>query len=233
MGKRYLLLVFILSGALVLYGQDPESLLASLKTKYTAVKSYEAAAVMKTNVPFIKAPSANVTIYYRSPDQLKIVNQSGVSFIPKGSFNAGLGSILSMSDYTLIDAGTGVVEGHPVRIVRLLPTGDGGDIVLSTLYVDTKRTLVLRVITNTKTQGTYEVNMTYSRYAKYSLPDRLSFTFNTRDYKLPKGVTFDYDSGKGPQESAQSADNKGVIELVYTAYDINKNVPASVFSGGL
>ena len=29
----------------------------------------------------------------------------------------------------------------------------------------------------------------------YGLPDKVIFSFNTKDYKLPKGVTFDYDDG--------------------------------------
>ena len=33
------------------------------------------------------------------------------------------------------------------------------------------------------------LEMTYGKYAEYGLADKVIFSFNTKDYKLPKGVT--------------------------------------------
>jgi len=73
--------------------------------------------------------------------------------------------------------------------------------------------------------------MTYGKYAAYGLADKVNFSFNTKDYKLPKGITFDYDDGSKKNEPADKMKNKkGKVEIVYSGYSINKGVPDSVFN---
>ena len=71
--------------------------------------------------------------------------------------------------------------------------------------------------------------MTYGKYAEYGLADKVIFIFNTKDYKLPKGVTFDYDVGKKKEDEDKSKNKKGKVEIVYSSYVVNKGVPDSVF----
>jgi hypothetical protein len=73
--------------------------------------------------------------------------------------------------------------------------------------------------------------MVYGKYANYGLADQLLFTFNTSEYKLPKGVAFDYDDG-GNKPTAQDKvkETRGTIQINYTAYIINKEVPDNVFN---
>ena len=72
--------------------------------------------------------------------------------------------------------------------------------------------------------------MTYGKYPTYGLADKVVLTFNTKDYKLPKGVTFDYDDGTKKEEVTDKTKNKkGKVEIVYSSYIINKGVPDSVF----
>ena len=149
---------------------------------------------MKTNVVFIKAPIASVKVYYKKPDKMKIVNEKGISFIPKGSVNINLAKFLSAAgDYEIVDAGK--EAGTGLRILKLLPIDENSDIVLSTLYIDEKAELVTKAKNTTRDNGTYELEMSYGKYASFGLPDKVIFSFNTKDYKLPKGVTFDYDDG--------------------------------------
>jgi hypothetical protein len=102
--------------------------------------------------------------------------------------------------------------------------------VLSTLYIDETQSLIKRSKTTTKDNGTYELEMTYGKYAEYGLADKVIFSFNTKDYKLPKGVTFDYDDGTKKEEDADKLKNKkGKVEISYSGYIINKGVPDSVF----
>jgi hypothetical protein len=53
------------------------------------------------------------------------------------------------------------------------------------------------------------------------------FIFATRDYKLPKGLTFDYDTGEKPRTA--NGDQKGKIAISYTSYTINKGISDDVF----
>ena len=72
--------------------------------------------------------------------------------------------------------------------------------------------------------------MSYGKYADFGLADKVIFSFNTKDYKLPKGITFDYDDGSKKQENPDKLKNKkGKVEIVYSAYVINKGVSDTVF----
>ena len=182
-----------------LRAQTARELIEQVKTKIARVNDYEANGKMKTNVAFIKAPLAKVKVYFKKPNKLRVKNESGISFIPKGSVNINLGNIFATSgNYDIIDVGKENTTG--LRIIKLLPQDENADVVLSTLYIDEKQLLVKKAKTTTKENGTYELEMTYGEYAEYGLADKVIFSFNTKDYKLPKGVTFDYDDGSKKEQ---------------------------------
>jgi len=219
-----LLMILPLSSA---YGQDAAALLQKVRARLDQVNDYQASGLMKTNVSFLKVPEAQVTVYFKRPDKLKIRNDKGISLVPKGAVTISLNNLLKGS-YTVLDAGSDQVDGSKVKVVKLLPQDENADLVLATLYVDEARLLVLRARTTTRENGTYEVEMTYGKYTAYALPDKVIFTFNTKDYKLPKGVTFDYDDGS-KKKAEGPVNTKGKVEMVYSSYIINKGVPDSVF----
>jgi outer membrane lipoprotein-sorting protein len=190
-----LIVLFITICPLFLNAQDAAALVQKVKAKIETVNDYEAAGKMKTNVVFLKIPVATVKVYFKKPNKVKIKNEKGISFVPKGAVNINLNSIISNGKFTAIDAGTDKVNGVTVKVIRLLPDDDNADVVLSTLYIDETNLLVRRAKTTTRENGTYELEMVYGKYAAYGLPDKIIFSFNTKDYKLPKGVTFDFDDG--------------------------------------
>jgi outer membrane lipoprotein-sorting protein len=211
-----------------LSAQSPQDLVNKIKTKLEKVNDYTAKGKLKTNVVFIKAPVASVKVYYKKPDKMKIVNENGISFIPKGSVNINLAKFLSGSgNYEIVDAGIEPSTG--LRILKLLPSDENSEIVLSTLYIDEKAELIKKAKNTTRDNGTYELEMSYGTYAPFGLPDKVIFSFNTKDYKLPKGVTFDYDDGseKKPDESLKN--KKGKVEITYSEYLINKGVDEGIF----
>ena len=208
--------------------QTPEELLSKVKARLEKVNDYTAKGKLKTNVVFIKAPVASVKVYYKKPDRMKIVNEKGISFIPKGSVNINLAKFLSApGNYEIVDAGK--EPGTGLRILKLLPSDENSDIVLSTLYIDEKAELIKKAKNTTRDNGTYELEMTYGKYAVYGLPDKVIFSFNTKDYKLPKGVTFDYDDGTEKKPGNEVKNKKGRVEITYSEYVINNGVDDSVF----
>jgi outer membrane lipoprotein-sorting protein len=192
--KKIFKLFFALFLFIQLSAQTPQELINKVKAKLEKVNDYTAKGKLKTNVVFIKAPIATVKVYYKKPDKMKIVNENGISFIPKGSVNINLAKFLSgAGNYEIVDAGSEPATG--LRILKLLPIDENSEIVLSTLYIDEKTELIKKAKNTTRDNGTYELEMSYGKYIAYSLPDKVIFSFNTKDYKLPKGVTFDYDDG--------------------------------------
>ena len=208
--------------------QTPEEVVNKIKTKLEKVNDYTAKGKLKTNVVFIKAPIASVKVYYKRPDKMKIVNENGISFIPKGSVNINLAKFLAGSgNYEIVDAGIEPSTG--LRILKLLPSDEGSEIVLSALYIDEKAELIKKAKNTTRDNGTYELEMSYGKYAAYGLPDKVIFSFNTKDYKLPKGVTFDYDDGSEKKPDDSLKNKKGKVEITYSEYLINKGVDDAIF----
>ncbi|HEX3767604.1 MAG TPA: hypothetical protein VHT72_04470, partial [Puia sp.] len=144
---------FLLKGA---HAQDAASLMKSIHSNLDKVNDYEADAKFKTEISFLKVPDAVVKIYYKKPDKIKIRNQNGISLVPKETESISLYSLVN-SHYTALDGGNDVLQGIPVRIIKLLPTDENAELVLATLYVDTKRLLVLKAKTTTRENGTNEV----------------------------------------------------------------------------
>lgn len=226
--KKLQLIVCVLLLSAHIHAQDVIELLKQVREKVEKVNDYVATGKMKTNVIFMKVPVASIKVYFKKPGRLKIKNQSGVSLIPKGSVSISLNNVLSATGYTALDAGTAKIGKTGVRVIKLLPDDDNAEVVLSTLYIDPVKQLVLKSKTTTKENGTYELEMSYEKYADYALPDKVIFSFNTKDYKLPKGITFDYDDGAEKKQPGGKP-KKGKVELSYSAYEINKGIDDAVF----
>lgn len=211
------------------FSQKENELLQSVRKKLEKVNDYQAKGKLKTNVVFIKAPVATVNIFYKRPDKMKIINEAGISFIPKGSVNINLNKFFTdAGKYEIIDAGKETITGY--RIFKLLPLDEEADIVLATLYIDENRELVIKAKNTTRDNGTYELEMTYGQYTDYALPDKVVFSFNTKDYKLPKGVTFDYEVGAKIKADQDIKNKKGKVEITYSSYIINKGIDEKIFT---
>jgi hypothetical protein len=134
------------------------------------------------------------------------------------------------SPYRALDAGSDIIQGIPVRIIKLLPSDENGELVLATLYIDTRRMLVLKAKTTTRENGTNEVELTYGKFLSTGLPDKIVFSFNTQEFKLPKGVTFDYDDGSVKKKPSDKGKNqRGKIQIDYLGYSVNKGLSDSLF----
>lgn len=231
--KKIILLTVLIVSAFTVRAQDIKALLQKVKEKYDKVNDYTATGKMKTNVLFIKAPVATVKVYYKRPDKLKIKNESGVSFIPKGSVNINMNNVLGLNNFEAVEAAGEKVNGVDCKVVKIFPLSDDENITRATLYIDEKQLLVMKSVISTRENGTYELVMSYKKYAAYGLPDKVELTFNTRDYKLPKGVSIDYNNGSNKQkpapETEKNKNQKGKVEISYSDYVINKGVPDEIF----
>jgi outer membrane lipoprotein-sorting protein len=229
MVKKIVASILLSAIASMAFAQEVNDLVKKVQAKLQTVNDYEASGTMKTNVSFLKVPQANVKIYFKKPNKLKIKSEKGISFVPKGAVSINLNNLIAGNNYTVIDAGSDKVEGQAVKVVKLLPSDDNADVVLSILYIDAINLVIKKAKTTTRDNGTYELLMTYGKYIANGLPDKVLFTFNTKDYKLPKGVTFDFDDGTNKPKPAAEANKKGSAEIVFSSYTINKGVSDTVF----
>ena len=212
------------------FSQDMTALVMKVKTKLDQVNDYEADGKMKTDVAFIKAPVGKVKVFYKKPNKFRLKKDGGISLLPKGGVSVNMNSIFTTSDFVALAAGEAMVGGTKTKVVKLLPSNENSDIVLTTMYIDEANLLVKKAITTTKENGTYEIEMSYGQFAQYGLPDKVVFAFNTKDYKLPKGITLEFDDNEKQLTDAEKIKNKkGRVEITYTNYVINKGIADSVF----
>ena len=229
--KYGLLLTAIVSTVVGKAQGDAAALIQKVGAKIERVNNYTAEGKMKTNVAFLKVPESVVKIYFKKPNRLKIKNEKGISFVPKGAVSINLSNIINGEKYTALDAGMDKIGNTVVRVVKLLPVDDNADIVLSTVYIDEANLVIKKAKTTTRENGSYQLEMTYGIYTAYGLPDKIIFTFNTKEYKLPKGITFDFDDGTAAKKNIPQGLNKnqGQAEITFDSYIINKGVSDALF----
>jgi outer membrane lipoprotein-sorting protein len=211
--------------------QDAAQLIKNVKAKLELVDNYEATGVMKTDITFIKAPIGKIKIYFKKPNLFKIKKEGGISLLPKGGLSVNLSSLIASSNYSTIDAGIQDLGSKKLRVIKLLPNEESSDVVISTLYINEKESLIEKAITTTKENGTYTMLMRYGAYSNFGLPDQVVFEFNTKNYKLPKGITLEFEDDNKPLSAEQVLKNKkGRVEINYKNYVVNKGIPAAIFN---
>ncbi len=208
---------------------DATLLFYRLRDRMTAVKDYVADVRMKVDVGFMRVPLLAGKLYYKAPGKLKLERAGGISVMPKKSISLSIDKMMPMGTVTVIDAGTEVVEGTATRIFKVIPEGES-DIVLAKVWVDERRMLAMRTETTTRDQGTVVMNLYYGKFVAQALPDRIVFIMDVKEYKLPKGVTMDYDEGTAPTKTAKALPKKGRIEIRYLDYRINTGLSDAVFA---
>ena len=228
MKLRLLIGMVIMIFATNAVAQDVNDFLNNVRTKLNTVKDYKADGTMKLDVPFLQVPDSKIDIYYKQPDKFRIRQQKGVSLVPKGGISINMGSLFKSGQYAAVDAGQSSFESKVLRAVKLLPLDENSDVVLTTLFIDPGSYLIRKATITTKENGTYQVQFNYGKYSNWGLPDEVLFTFNTKDYKVPKGVTFDYDEDE--KTGIDKVKNgKGTVKITYSSYTINKGIPDDVF----
>jgi len=227
-GKIFSLTGFFISMVLCGIAQDADKLITRVKNKLNTVSDYTAEGILSTDVSFMKVPESEVTVYFKYPDKFKIKKHDGISVVPKGGISINLNSLFNGNAFATVSAGFSTLDNKKVAVVKLLPLDESGEVVISTLYIDEKDALIRKASTTTRENGTYEMEMTYGKYANWGLPDKVIFLFNIKDYKLPKGVTFEYDTGE-KVAGGKEKEKKGRISISYKKYVINKGLPDNVF----
>ena len=229
MKKISLLLICIVFLQTTIACAQGDPLIEKVAQKLASVNDYVAEGIMKTDVSFIKASLGKVKVYFKKPNLLKVRKEGGISLLPKGGVSLTLNTLLNTKQYTAIQAGTQVLNGKSLRVIKLIPNDDRLDWVISTLWIDPVDALVYKTATTTKESGSYEISMEYGAYAQYGLASKIIFSFNTKDYKLPNGITLEFGDEEPVSKQQLLKNKKGSIEIRYTRYTINKGIPPHIF----
>jgi outer membrane lipoprotein-sorting protein len=233
--QRLCLLAFLLllaAAALPVKAQqaDATHLFYALRSRMTSVTDYVADVRMKIDVAFMRVPVLTGKLYYKAPGKLKLERNGGISVMPHKSISLSVDKMMPTGNVTVIDAGREQIDGVSTRIIKVIPDGES-DIILAKVWVDEKRMLALRTETTTRDQGTVRMELSYGKYASLALADKITFIMDVKEYKLPKGVTMDYDEGNPAPEKVLTGPlpKKGRIEIRYLSYKVNVGLSDALF----
>ncbi len=210
---------------------DAAQLYTKLRGKIDGIKDYVADVDMKIDVAFIRVPKLKGKLYFKAPDKMKLERNGGISILPKNSINMTVNNLLPTAQATVIDMGTETLGTRKARVLKVIPDTES-DIILSKIWVDEERLLALKTETTTRDNGTIKMELEFGKYEKQSLPDRVTFYLDVKEFKLPKGVTMDYETQTPAAEPAKAkkGNKKGKIQIHYIDYVVNKGIADNVFA---
>lgn len=231
MKRVFLLLCCLISLQTFAADKEASQLFYEVRSRLNAVKDYTADVKMKIDVSFMRIPTLYGKLYFKNPDKMKLERNGGISILPKKSISLTLNNLVPAGDATIIDAGSEpLAGGKKLRILKVVPGNDATDIILTKLWIDEERLLVTKVETTTRDNGTVKMDLQFGKYVNLALPDRIVFFIDVKDFKMPKGVTMDYDGGETiAKKETKGKPRKGSIQIDYLSYRINTGLSDAIF----
>jgi hypothetical protein len=206
---------------------NPQPLLDSIQVKFGGVKDYSADINIKVNVSFLKIPVKEGKLYFKNPDQLKLVSK-GFAMLPKRGMNFTFNELFEKK-YNVIYVKNELINKVKSYVVKIIPLDDNSDILLATLWLDRKTQTIIKVDAVSKSNGKFITLFEYPvKPNPFSLPSRLTFTFEVTKANLPMGVTGNFDAEK----KAKSKDNKperATLTIGYSNYIVNRGISDAFF----
>ncbi len=229
--KNLIILILITTAS---FAQNPKSedVLQKVKENFERVDDYEVNVNIKVDVNFLKVPESKATIFYKRPDKIRLKSE-GFALLPKEGLNFSPYSFLQ-GDYTSIFDKEQEVDGRVCYAIKIIPLGDRGDLILTTLWIDKDRYIIRKIESTTKTNGTFSINLKYDNNNKYPLPSSMIFSFNVQKMQMPKEITGDI-SGEDSSEKENQNKSKtttGKVYINYSDYKVNKGISDNVFDEG-
>jgi outer membrane lipoprotein-sorting protein len=221
---RIVLLIITLFLPSVIFCQqpDPKEIIEKVNTEYAKIKDYQVDVSIKIDVEFMDVPDGSAKIYFKQPDKVSIKSKD-FALMPREGLNFNPGKIL-MGNYTPVYIKEDIVDGKPAHQIKIVPLDENSDFILSTVWIDKAKPIIIKVEATSKKQGTYSLFISYGSTFQYALPTKLTFMFDIKRDNLPKDFS-------GQMKKKSLADSvKGKVYVYYSNYQVNKGIPESVFS---
>mgnify|MGYP000275626481 CR=1 FL=1 len=209
--------------------QSAQELLTAMKGRMKGVSSYKASMRIKLDIPFLKAPESTATMYFKAPDKTH-VDAPGFAMLPKRGADVTIQRVLD-KPYVAVDAGRESFQGVQMRKVKILPTEEGGDIAVATVWIDTTQNVPRKVVSTTKQGGTITAELVFddARARAFCLPSYLKLMFDIGNYEMSKVMSGDIDKPATQTEKPKEKTTQAVVEIWYSDYKLNVPIADAVF----
>jgi len=205
-----------------------EEIINGVVSNFNKVNDYQVDVTIKVDVEFIKVPETKAKIYFKQPDKVHL-EAEGFAMLPKNGMEFSPSSLIK-KDYTAIYERDVDLNGFKTSVVKVIPLGDQGEVILSTYWIDQQKQLIRKVESTTKTNGTFTIDFSYDDKIKYPLPSKIVFSFNMDKMNIPSAITGETHNEKSDKKNKSSdSRTKGKVIVNYSNYLVNKGVPDSIF----
>jgi len=204
---------------------DPDEILDGVKEAFTKIEDYEVDIRVIIDVDFLKVPDSEAKLYFKQPNKIHVESEK-FALLPRQGLDFSPLGLLS-GKYTALYEQEDTIRNIPTSVVKIIPLGNDGDIILSTFWVDQSRNLIIRVESTKKPTGTFTIDFTYEKYDYYyELPSKMEFTFTVDRMMFPRGM----DGQSDDEDSNDKSDSKtGKVYITYTNYEVNQGLPDELF----
>jgi outer membrane lipoprotein-sorting protein len=208
--------------------KDPETNLDNVKLEFEKIEDYQVDVKIKVDVDFLKMPEREATIFFKKPDKFHIDSEN-FALLPKSGLNSSPLGFLNYDNkayYTREDT----INGSITSVIKVIPLEISADVILSTLWVDTQRNIILKVESTRKPQGTFFIDFEYLKTKKgFWLPSSMIFSFTIDRGLYPGKLNKDKDSESGKAKEDSAEKETGYVYLTYSNYKVNIGLPDELF----
>lgn len=207
--------------------QEANDILSKVVTKLNTVNDYTVTASLKANIPMIKILPSKATIYFKQKDKFKVVSK-GIVILPKQGFTEINTFLANKKSYIAVAGDTSKIGGVMTKLITVIPNGESSEIVLAKLWIDTKRSVIMKSQITTKSNGSVNTTYTYGDKVSFGLPSQLVFEIDVKAFKLPKSVAADIN--KTTTDKKVKPNSKGIITITLTDYKVNTGLSDALFT---
>lgn len=226
--KKILPLILLFNFLLFSQSKEPEKILENVKAEFDKIEDYTVDVVIKVDIDFLKMPDREAKIFFKKPDKIHIESE-GFAMLPKEGLNFSPLALLN-SNYSSFYVREDTLNRIVSSVIKVIPLEGGSDVILSTLWVDTHRNLIMKVESSRKPQGTFVIDLDYLKTEKgFWLPSSMIFSFSIDRSILPRKFNFDTDSDEKNAQEDSTKTRTGKVFLDYSNYKINTGLPDEIF----
>ena len=213
--KQLIILLLLLSVQAV-RAQKVDADLLHIKQRMDSVKQFSATVTLDLDVPFIRMPTKKAQISYTRGSRMKFASKDFV-MLPKRGLDFSLSEIFK-HPFITVDRGLEKRSGRVLKVINVIPTDSKSDLVMVTLYMDTKAMRIAESEINTRKEGSYTLLMQYA-HLNNILPNYVEAAFAIEHLKIP--LNFMGKDTKIDRKKMRSMETKtGKIKMQLDNYSI-------------
>jgi hypothetical protein len=208
--------------------KNPEMILEKVKKEFEKIDDYQVDVKIKVDVDFLKMPDREATIFYKKPDKFHIDSEN-FALLPKSGLNFSPLGFLNYK-YTSFYVREDTVKGSLTSVIKVIPLEGDADVILSTLWIDIKRNIILKVESSRKPQGNFNINLDYLITKQgFWLPSSMIFSFTIDRGLFPGKSKLDQETGSDKSNKDSKETETGEVCITYSNYKINIGLPDKLF----